>query len=133
MIRHNHLLQEKISFFALAAVQFKYLVCAKSKLLGFFLASDIQTATESITVFAVVIVTLHILILVQILVLKEPVFERKALFFPLTPFLEIEVHVGALQKEWGNLADVSRKRTSLQTVKITCSYSSLMIFGSSCL
>ena len=61
-------------------------------LLFFFGRKDIQTATESITVF----VTLHILILVQILVLEEPIFERKALFFSLSPFLEVEVHVSAL-------------------------------------
>ena len=64
---------------------------------------------------------------VQVTILQKPILECKTLFFPLSPFLIVKVDVSALKYRKEFQADSSC------SCSVTCSYSSLMILGSSCL
>ena len=64
---------------------------------------------------------------VQVTILQKPVLECKTFLFPLSPFLIVKVDVSALKK--GRNCSLLLSYLSLRT----CSYSSLIILGSSCL
>ena len=63
---------------------------------------------------------------IEVTILKEAVLEREPLLLSLSPLLIVKVDVGALQ------GDVVKCLGRIPPM-LTCSYSSLMIFGSSCL
>ena len=80
-------------------------------------------------------------LLVQVTILQKPILESKTLLLPLPPFLVVEVDVSALQqrrviKVMCNRVcrfSVATRGAVLFRISLTCSNSSLIIFGSSCL